>query len=118
MGRQLGRCKKCNCQATIEERDNGVCIWCSARKLENEDISWLLNEISALRDELARVKVESLRVVYMPDDHPHMGEYYMTPSGVGWNSNDRHGDSCVETPEGYHQFKECRKVKLERWEDE
>jgi len=69
MGRQLGRCKKCNCQATIEERDNGVCIWCSARKLENEDISWLLNEISALRDELARVKVESLRVVYMPDDH-------------------------------------------------
>jgi len=42
----------------------------------------------------------------------------MTPDGIGWNSNDRHGDSCVETPEGYHQFKECRKVKLERWEDE
>jgi len=78
----------------------------------------LMSTNDALRTELARVKAESLRVVVLPDDHPHMGEYYMTPSGVGWNSNDRHGDSCVETPEGYHQFKECRKVKLERWEDE
>jgi len=75
-------------------------------------------EIDALRTELARVKAESLRVVYLPDDHPYMGDYYMTPDGLGWNSSDRHGDSCVETPEGYHQLKECRKVKLERWEDE
>jgi len=75
-------------------------------------------ERDALRAELARVKAESLRVVVVPDDYPYMGDYYMTPTGVGWNGNDRHGDGCVETPEGYHRFDECRKVKLERWEDE
>lgn len=69
-----------------------------------------------LRAELERVKAESLRVVYLPDDYEFMGDYYMTPDGVGWNSSDRHGDGCVETPEGYHKFDNCRKVKLERWE--
>lgn len=76
-----------------------------------------LEKYDALRAELARVKAESLRVVELPDEGS-LYDWYMTPDGLGWNSSDRNGDSCVETPEGYYKVDECRKVKLERWEDE
>lgn len=74
------------------------------------------DRINALAAELARVKAESLRVVELPADYEFMSDWYMTPDGLGWNSSDRHGDSCVETPDGYHQFVDCKKVRIERWE--
>lgn len=133
MGRQLGRCKKCNCQATIEERDNGVCIWCSARKLENEDISWLLNEISALRAELARVKAESLRVVVDGEACKVLDlvtiAYFTDKGNICRKTGETWGDAGPE----YCSFEELKTegthgqmtagfivqpVRLERWEDE
>jgi len=117
MGRQLGRCKKCNCQATIDERDSGICIWCAVRKLENEDISWLLAERDRLRAELARVKAESLRVVVVPDEG-NLYDWYMTPTGLGYPGKDRKNNNCIESAEGYYRLDECKPVRLERWEDE
>ena len=73
----------------------------------------------ALRAELARVKAESLRVVESEcQDMNIASDWYMTPDGLGWLGYDRHDCECVETSHGYHKFDECRKVKLERWEDE
>ena len=95
MGRQLGRCKKCNCQATIDERDDGICIWCAARKLENEDISWLLAERDRIAAELARVKAESLRVVKVK------------------SGNEINIGAFVR-----HIFLDGKPVRLERWEEQ
>lgn len=71
--------------------------------------------IRSLCDELARVKAESLRVVELPLDYELPPDWYMTPSGLGWDGSDCHGSSCVETPDGYHDFADCKPVRLERW---
>jgi hypothetical protein len=71
-------------------------------------------EVSALRAELARVKTESLRVVH----DTQRCYFYMTPSGIGWHSEDRFKNQCVETPTDYHDFADCKPVRLERWEEE
>jgi hypothetical protein len=67
-----------------------------------------------LRAELARVKAESLRVVEDPDSD----EWVMTPDGLGWYGQDAIGNPKIETPHAYHNFEDCKKVRLERWETE
>lgn len=73
----------------------------------------------ALRDELARVKAESLRVVAVPEaDSGLMYDWYMTPTGLGYPGKDRKNNNCIESAEGYYRLDECKPVRLERWEDE
>lgn len=74
--------------------------------------------VDGLQTELARVKAESLRVVELPPDYEFMPDYYMISDVLGWSGSDRHGNSCVETPEGYHKFADCKPVRLEHWETE
>ena len=71
-------------------------------------------EIDTITAELARVKAESLRVV--PD--PGGDEWVMTPDGLGFYGADAIGNPSIETPHGYHDFADCKPVRLERWEKE
>lgn len=71
----------------------------------------------ALRAELSRVKAESLRVVYLPDEG-NLYDWYMTPTGLGYPGKDRKNNNCIESAEGYYRLDECKPVRLERWEDE
>lgn len=64
--------------------------------------------------ELARVKAESLRVVEIPDEGM-LCDWYMTPTGLGYPCKDRDDNGCVETPEAYHDYVDCKPVRLERW---
>lgn len=48
-------------------------------------------------------------------------DWYMTPTGLGWWGEDKHGMPCVETPEGYHNAAHCypvRLVPIAEWEAE
>lgn len=50
-----------------------------------------------------------------------LSEWYMTPTGLGWWGEDKHGMPCVETPEGYHDAADCypvRLVPIAEWEAE
>lgn len=75
-------------------------------------------EAEDLRAELARVKAESLRVVEITPRPLVAHAWYMTPSGLGWWGCDKGGNECVETPDGYHEYEDCKPVRLERWETE
>lgn len=89
------------------------------RVRHNADCDAYGEQIAELRAELAAVKQQSLRVVELSSDHDFTYDWYMAPDGlIGWVGTDKRGDSCVETPEGYHRFEDCKPVRLERWEGE
>ena len=92
--------------------DNGAQEW--KPPIGWGDTGTLTRRLLDTQDELARVKAESLRVVEDPDSD----EWVMTPDGLGWYGEDAIGNPSIETPHGYHQFADCKKVRLERWEME
>lgn len=91
----------------------------TGRHIHDDGEFVLASDYAALESELARVKAESLRVVESEcQDMNIASDWYMTPDGLGWLGYDRRDCECVETPHGYNKFDECKKVRLERWEDE
>lgn len=78
---------------------------------------YMAAHIESLKDKLARVKAESLRVVVVPDEG-NLYDWYMTPTGLGYPGKDRKNNNCIESAEGYYRLDECKPVRLERWEDE
>lgn len=76
--------------------------------------------VAELQAEIAAVKAQSLRIIVLdepPNDYEYIPYFYMTPTGIGWHSTNRH-EACVETPDGYHDFSYCKKIRLEQWENE